>query len=230
MEAKSIKYVVERTKNRHSRALLKDGTVVIRLAKRLSTREEQRHIEELLSRMAKMVVRESKRSSIDPFRPILEGADSLSLNLPIFEKTLEFKLVPGKRSNTKILGSNITLSVAQGMDKKKLQNWLWKILATVSQKDVERLVREINSGCFEMPVSEVRIRHMKTQWGSCSSRGVITLNTALLCVEPELFEYVVVHELAHRIHHNHSARFWNAVEKGDPQYVEHRKKLREYRI
>ncbi|MSR87438.1 hypothetical protein EXS70_04710, partial [Candidatus Peribacteria bacterium] len=64
---------IERTKNRHSRAVLQNDTIVVRLARRLSEREEQRHIENLVRRMATMVEKDRSRTRIDPFFPVFDG-------------------------------------------------------------------------------------------------------------------------------------------------------------
>lgn len=61
--------------------------------------------------------------------------------------------------------------------------------------------------------SKVVIRRQRSRWGSCSARGTISLNLCLLFQRPEVVEYLVIHELMHVGHMNHSARFWAAVEK-----------------
>lgn len=53
----------------------------------------------------------------------------------------------------------------------------------------------------------IRYRRMKRRWGSCSKEGIIMYNTLLMQLSPELIDYTVVHELAHRIHFNHSPEF-----------------------
>jgi predicted metal-dependent hydrolase len=71
---------------------------------------------------------------------------------------------------------------------------------------------------------------MRSQWGSCSSSGDITLNTALLQLPQRILDYVIVHELAHRRYSGHGIRFWNLVESAYPRAREVRKELRKYRL
>ena len=68
---------------------------------------------------------------------------------------------------------------------------------------------------------------MKTRWGSCSIRGDLSFNLLLCELPEEVMDYVVIHELCHRIEMNHSARFWQLVRKQDASYSAHRKYLRE---
>ena len=67
-------------------------------------------------------------------------------------------------------------------------------------------------------VAKVAIRCQRTRWGSCSSRGTVSLNCSLLFLPPDVVRYLFVHELTHLAHMNHSARFWNSVEAHEPQY------------
>ena len=67
-----------------------------------------------------------------------------------------------------------------------------------------------------IPYSRVSIRRQRSRWGSCSVRGTISLNVCLLFQRSEVVDYLIVHELMHVRHMNHSARFWQAVEKHCP--------------
>lgn len=78
--------------------------------------------------------------------------------------------------------------------------------------------------------ARVTVRDQKTRWGSCSSKGNLNFNYRLHYLPQELMDYVVVHELAHRIHMNHSREFWEVVAAFDADYKEHRKRLKEIRI
>ncbi|HEX6999270.1 MAG TPA: SprT family zinc-dependent metalloprotease [Gammaproteobacteria bacterium] len=66
--------------------------------------------------------------------------------------------------------------------------------------------------------TDVRVRLQRTRWGSCSARGGISLNAALLFLAPEVVRYLLVHELAHLKHMNHSKRFWAHVARFEPDY------------
>lgn len=76
-------------------------------------------------------------------------------------------------------------------------------------------------------VKAIRIKDQKTRWGSCSSLHNLNFNWRLIMAPAEVLDYVVVHELCHMTHMNHSRDFWNMVEKVMPDYRVHRKWLKD---
>lgn len=76
--------------------------------------------------------------------------------------------------------------------------------------------------------AKLRFSHANTRWGSCSSNRTISLNIGLMQLPEPLRDYVILHELAHLNHMDHSPAFWTEVAAHDPRYKEHRKKLKSF--
>ena len=76
--------------------------------------------------------------------------------------------------------------------------------------------------------TSITIRDQKTRWGSCSSRGTLSFNYRLIYGPAGPLDYVVVHELCHLTHMNHSKDFWNMVERIMPDYRIYKQWLREH--
>jgi predicted metal-dependent hydrolase len=86
------------------------------------------------------------------------------------------------------------------------------------------------SQIMKLGYTGLKFRKMKSRWGSCNSRREITLNTQLIKVKKDLIDYVIVHELAHLVHMNHSKKFHNLVEEYLPNSKLLRKKLKNVRL
>jgi predicted metal-dependent hydrolase len=94
-----------------------------------------------------------------------------------------------------------------------LRGWL----ADLAQHQLgNELARVAAEGQFRY--ARTQIRRQRTRWGSCSASGTISLNVCLLFLRPSVVRYLLIHELCHTRHMNHSARFWAAVESFEPDY------------
>jgi len=87
--------------------------------------------------------------------------------------------------------------------------------------------RDLARDCA-IPLVAVRVRDQRSRWGSCSPRGTIALNWRLIQMPPAVMDYVLLHELAHRKHPNHSTRFWQHVESICPWWRASERWLRKY--
>ncbi len=94
-----------------------------------------------------------------------------------------------------------------------LRRWL----CSVARAEFEPRLRELS---IEMrtPYERMQVRAQRTCWGSRSSTGTLSVNVCLLFLEPKLVRYLMIHELAHGRHMNHSKRFWNLVAHFEPDY------------
>ena len=96
-----------------------------------------------------------------------------------------------------------------------LQRWLAARAMEALEPRLARLAADMGVG-----YARLQIRRQRTRWGSCSTRGTISLNSCLLFQRPEVVRYLMVHELAHVEHMNHSARFWRHVARFEPGWRE----------
>ena len=229
MAASRLRHQVERTRNKHSRAVVVDGTVVIRLAKNLSKREEERHIDYLLKRMSVIVAREAEKTVVHPFRRLLDGHSLEAVRLGD-GREFTIALKAASRSRVRAGDDAWMVDVGPTLRTAAFHRLLWKTLSRRELPRLEALVHELNARTLRVPISAVRLGFASSQWGSCSSRGVIMLNTALLFLPQRLLEYVVIHELSHRLEQGHDARFWAVVEAACPDYRERVAELKRYRL
>ncbi len=95
----------------------------------------------------------------------------------------------------------------------RLQHWLHAHARHHLPRWLSRLSHE-----FRLSYGACSVRAQKTRWGSCSARGRISLNRNLLFLPPHLTRYVLIHELCHTVHLNHSPRYWVLVGRMDPRF------------
>ena len=98
-----------------------------------------------------------------------------------------------------------------GLDPKRLRRWL---LAHARHRLSPRLAALATE--TGLSYRRLQVRRQRTRWGSCSSTGTISLNGCLLFLTPGQARYLMVHELCHTRHMNHSAAFWSLVERFQP--------------
>lgn len=84
----------------------------------------------------------------------------------------------------------------------------------------------LHAGLLPAP-GAIKVRRMKRRWGSCHSSGAIWLNSELVKKDPELIDYVIIHELCHLVHHNHSKEYYVLLGSIIPNFRELRKRLQQ---
>lgn len=103
----------------------------------------------------------------------------------------------------------------------KLTNEEIRVLADRASKDIAGRVRYF-APLVGTTFNRITIRNQTTRWGSCSGKGNLNFNCLLMLTPEEVRDYVVVHELCHRLQMNHSKAFWAEVERVLPDYASRR--------
>lgn len=100
-----------------------------------------------------------------------------------------------------------------------LRTTLTRALRHEAERDARPLVAQEASRLGVNPL-RLRLGDPRSQWGSCSTDGAIQLSWRLVLAPPEVLRYVVIHELCHLVHHDHSDDFWTLVSRQCPDYRE----------
>ena len=151
---------------------------------------------------------------------------SVLIKAPVFVSDDEIERFVKSRSAwidktvRKVLVKNAGLSEVKPMTEAEL-----KALKKKAKTMIMPLVEEY-SDMMGVTYGTVSFRTQKTRWGSCSGKGNLNFNCLLALCPEGVMRYVVVHELCHRRHMNHSKAFWNMVEEFMPDYKEQRQYLK----
>ncbi len=157
-----------------------------------------------------------------PPRPLQDGA-------PLFYRgsQLELSIIRDgvKAPRFSARDGNVRAVLPRDFDgdlRTELRAWYRRRASEVIRREVEIQAERIG-----VRYRGIAVRDQKTKWGSCSRRGTLSFNWRLILFPPAVLRYVVVHELCHLRHFNHSPAFWSLVERHVPEYRKHVEWLRE---
>ena len=138
------------------------------------------------------------------------------------EVPLEVTTIDGGRVRVMFGGCAVTARADAASD---LRPHVERHLRRVAERELSDRLRGLAAD-HQLPLAGVTVRAQRSQWGSCSPSGRISLNWRLIQLPPHVCDYILLHELAHLRHLNHSARFWREVERICPWHREARAWLR----
>jgi predicted metal-dependent hydrolase len=199
----------------------------IRLPRHLSTEEKNKAGKELLEWAVKKIKSEPEKFS----EKIYSHGDEIKTFGRRYMIHIERHL---KTKNfTKEDGDFVKFRIADHYDDEKIQNYIRKQIRNIlARNHLDELIEEvhyINNKYLQKSLGEISIKHTTSRWGQCHTRrGDIDFSTRLLLAPLPVIRYVILHELTHLIHADHSKRFWEAIASVDPNYKDKVKWLKKF--
>jgi len=196
--------------------ITRDAQLVVRMPKYGSLRDVERFVREKSAWIEQKMAEISERIAKRPVKKFVEGEEFYYLG----EK---YKLLIVENQNPKLKFQNGFYLEAgnSSMAKNIFIKWYKRQAKLNIPKRVQWYATQNN-----LKYGKIKITSASRRWGSCSAEGNLNFTWKLMLMPISILDYVVVHELAHTVHHDHSKRFWAVVGKIIPDYREKRRWLK----
>lgn len=139
--------------------------------------------------------------------------------------SFEYALIKGVKVPL-IIGSKKTEITENGVFVKDIKN-IKRLYLKTFEVDFNKRVKNIAQTCG-FNLNGLTVKNYKSRWGCCDSKNNISFNYKLFMLPQYVSDYVIIHELCHTVHHNHSKEFWRLVAKFVPDYSVIKKDLKGY--
>ena len=197
---------------------LRDGQVQIVVPRRMS----QRRIDDILQEKAGWIRRAVLRDACRPrYQPKVFRPGEIFTYLG---RDYALNPIPEKLDWPRLDGDRLLVSTGASAD---IQTQVRAFYVHAASRYLPDRTADIAPMMQADPAS-ITIKHYKARWGACNTRGEIFYNWRIIIAPAAVVDYVIVHELAHLHHHNHSRDFWSCVEATMPDYKVHKAWLKEH--
>lgn len=197
--------VVEKKNNKNMYLRVRENNTIYITANYLTSK---RDIERLINNNTSFILKMLERA---------EKKDEFESEFRYLGKKYDVIVIPSY--DIEIIGNKIYVKSLDYLEK-----WYKKEIKRVFSERLDYIFNNFHEG---ISYPKLKIRKMKTRWGVCNRKDYsVTLNSELIKYDIEKLDYVIVHELSHFRHFNHSASFWDLVSKYKPDYKRIRKELR----
>ena len=203
-------------------------------------RSKRKTLSLTINENAELIIRAPKRLSIEKIQDFINEKENwINRKKRLIEN--QIKDVTSNHNKLLYLGNLFPINVEQNASKELFFTGEEFIANSIEPNSLSLSIKKWYKNKFKeialprvayfankhnLMVNQVRIKNQKTMWGSCSSKNNINLNYLLLMAPMGVIDYVIVHELVHTIHRNHSTDFWDSVESIMPEFQEHKRWLK----
>ena len=197
--------------------ITKEGDILVRAPLRAARREVTAFVEAHVDWIARKLAQVRERKAQSAPRQFREGESFFFLGKPHGLRFTGDGDYLRRRDDEFLLGSDLSARAAS-----LFRTWYRARAREIIEDRVVAFARQMG-----LDVKGVRITDARERWGSCSVSGGLNFAWRLVMAPPEVIDYVIVHELAHRVEMNHSRQFWERVGSVLPDYAVRRKWLLE---
>ena len=206
-----LEYTLKRSRRKTLAAyVLDDGTVEVRAPLKTPKSEIDRFITERENTLKKYIDTQIEKSE-------KKSEFSLEIGSRVLFLGEEYEIKLGGKTEIK----DGVFFVTEG----SVKNQVTALYKLAAERIINERMKYFSQITGHIPKS-VKINAAKTRWGSCSAKNTLNFSWFLVMASPECVDYVVIHELSHMKHMNHSAAFWHEVAKYEPNYKQRRQELR----
>lgn len=225
INGKIITYELTKSRRKSLTITVKsDGTIQVKAPSFVS----QKEIDDFLKRKGNWITEKIDRFSQLEKVKVIKLAPGDSLSFLGKDYTLIINREERKRTKVSVNELNREIILTTGYNtaaKEKdsaLESWLRQCAKELIHEKAAYFAKILH-----VTYAAIRIKDQKSLWGSCSAQGNLNFNWRIIMAPEEIMDYLIVHELCHRLFMNHSADFWRCVERILPNYKQLRKWLKE---
>lgn len=208
---------LKRSARRSLAITVEKAKVVVRAPERLGQKHIHKFVESKRAWILEKYQEQLQFLAEIPVRNYIDGDI-----LPFLGGSLTLRYVAGssrveREGDTLLVGDQLT-HVQRGV-----QNWYKQQASNLLKVKADFFAESLG-----VSYSELKLRKTKSRWGHCTSKGVIQFNWLIVLAPEKVVDYLVVHELCHRIEFNHSAAFWSLVARQQHDYKVHQQWLKDF--
>ncbi len=226
--SRRIPYALHRTDRKNLRVVVNPNlTVIVYAPKRAATRE----IDDAVAKKARWIAKTLDK--VEAYHPLPTPKQYISGETFVYlGRQYRLKIITGALGTAKLCGRYLWVSVADRQKReevrKQVKQWYRKHAKATFERYLDQCY--VVASRHGVPEPTLCVRKMRRRWGSCAASSRITLNVGLVQVPVHCIEYVIMHELCHLRHHNHSPSFYRLLTRCMPDWRGRKDTLDRFRL
>lgn len=215
-----MEYAVEyRTRKTLGICVHPDGSVEVKAPVEAPLEQIRKHVHRRASWICKQQRYFSSFGIHTPERKYVSGESHLYLG-----RQYMLRIIDSERNEVQYKGNIIEIECRHRKDARALLlAWYRKRAEIKFEEYATPLIARFNR--YQVKPSAIKLKEMATRWGSCTATGQILLNPRLVCAPRICIEYVIIHELCHLVHRNHTKDFYELLTQEMPDWKKWKMKL-----